>query len=276
MRQGRLAARPWAPLAHVTMARFDLTCHHCSAAFEATYPLAKWCSRRCEGKARAIRLSKAPLPATAQCAVCSVPYRPRSDDRTPTCGRICSKRYPRLFKPAPFSRLYESTCNCGRAFLSRRKRATCSEVCEKRRLADLSRIFSAGKKPSIERQCKECAAAFVCGYGDKRRGYCSDACSRKTARRIARPKRRALIRGATVKAFDPLFVLARDKWICQLCGISTPKRLRGTLDDRAPELDHIIPLSKGGAHSADNTQCACRRCNREKGDKVLGQLLIAA
>ena len=40
---------------------------------------------------------------------------------------------------------------------------------------------------------------------------------------------------------------------------------------RSPELDHIIPLSKGGAHTPENTQCVCRQCNSEKADKPLGQ-----
>jgi 5-methylcytosine-specific restriction endonuclease McrA len=36
----------------------------------------------------------------------------------------------------------------------------------------------------------------------------------------------------------------------------------------APELDHIIPLSAGGAHTLDNVACAHRSCNLEKGDTL--------
>lgn len=35
------------------------------------------------------------------------------------------------------------------------------------------------------------------------------------------------------------------------------------------EIDHIIPVSKGGVTSADNLQTLCWKCNRSKGSKVL-------
>jgi 5-methylcytosine-specific restriction endonuclease McrA len=90
--------------------------------------------------------------------------------------------------------------------------------------------------------------------------------------------RKALSRGKVdgAERFDPLEVLARDGWRCHICGVSTPKRLRGTFDDRAPELDHIIPLAAGGEHTRLNTACACRKCNIAKSNKPLGQLRLVA
>lgn len=81
--------------------------------------------------------------------------------------------------------------------------------------------------------------------------------------------------GVERQYFKPARVFERDKWRCQLCGVSTPKRLKGTLSPQAPELDHIIPLSLGGAHVWDNVQCACRRCNGIKSNNPLGQLRLA-
>ena len=77
-----------------------------------------------------------------------------------------------------------------------------------------------------------------------------------------------------VETVDPLGVFERDGWRCQLCGARTPKERRGTYHDRAPELDHILPLSKGGEHSYANTQCACRRCNHGKGAEPMGQTMF--
>ena len=45
---------------------------------------------------------------------------------------------------------------------------------------------------------------------------------------------------------------------CQLCG----KKL--LLQEMT--LDHIVPLSRGGADTVDNIQCACKACNKMKGD----------
>ena len=55
---------------------------------------------------------------------------------------------------------------------------------------------------------------------------------------------------------------------CQICGIDTPKELRGSANHNAPELDHKIPMSKGGPHSPENLQCSCRKCNIKKGASI--------
>jgi hypothetical protein len=90
--------------------------------------------------------------------------------------------------------------------------------------------------------------------------------------RTAATTRRALMAGATAERFDPLEVLERDGWKCHLCKRPTPKRLRGSHDPRAPELDHIVPLGAGGEHTRRNTACACRSCNVRKSARPLGQL----
>ena len=91
------------------------------------------------------------------------------------------------------------------------------------------------------------------------------------ARRKARKLKQ---RGVATEVVNPLRVLERDKWTCQLCGEKTPKRLRGSYDDRAPEVDHIIPIAVGGEHSYRNVQCACRSCNIAKSATPKGQLRL--
>lgn len=92
--------------------------------------------------------------------------------------------------------------------------------------------------------------------------------------RIKEHKRRAAEYGVDAEKFDPIEILERDRWRCGLCGCATPKAKRGTYDANAPELDHIIPISTGGAHVRANVQCACRACNLSKGKKPLGQLRL--
>jgi 5-methylcytosine-specific restriction endonuclease McrA len=89
----------------------------------------------------------------------------------------------------------------------------------------------------------------------------------------ARARRFGAPRDYSIK---PLLVFARDGWRCQLCGCATPQSLRGSTHPHAPELDHIVPLSvRGGpGHVWTNVQCACRRCNSQKGARPLGQLRL--
>ncbi len=39
-------------------------------------------------------------------------------------------------------------------------------------------------------------------------------------------------------------------------------------------VDHIIPQSQGGSNSRDNRQAVHIKCNREKGSRILGYLVI--
>lgn len=146
-------------------------------------------------------------------------------------------------------------------------------------------IISALKRRTkvLQDACKTCAQCDRL-MPDDRKGYqgaphICGSCARSNAKaqkRAARLARKALERTQTVERFDPLEVLERDGWRCHICGVNTPKRLRGTYADNAPELDHIIPLAAGGEHSRRNTACACRKCNIKKSDRPLGQLLLIA
>ena len=55
----------------------------------------------------------------------------------------------------------------------------------------------------------------------------------------------------------------RDKYICCNCGNGTEYEPNLLL-----EIDHIIPVSKGGLTTVKNLQTLCWKCNRSKGAKV--------
>lgn len=58
-------------------------------------------------------------------------------------------------------------------------------------------------------------------------------------------------------------ILRRDNWTCQRCGNSVYKEPNLLL-----EVDHIIPISKGGKTEPNNLQTLCWKCNRSKSDKI--------
>ncbi len=59
-------------------------------------------------------------------------------------------------------------------------------------------------------------------------------------------------------------IIRRDNWTCRMCGNSVFKEPNLLL-----EVDHIIPLSKGGKTEPNNLQTLCWRCNRAKSDKIM-------
>ena len=52
----------------------------------------------------------------------------------------------------------------------------------------------------------------------------------------------------------------RDNYTCQKCGISLFDEPHLLL-----EVDHIVPIAKGGKTVDSNLQCLCWKCNRSKG-----------
>lgn len=57
-------------------------------------------------------------------------------------------------------------------------------------------------------------------------------------------------------------IMQRDQFRCKYCGATT--------DDNAKlEIDHIVPVSKGGDNDPENLQTLCFECNRGKRDHLV-------
>ena len=108
-------------------------------------------------------------------------------------------------------------------------------------------------------RAKERARYAANGYRDKKREW-----------RMANPsrvveytsRRRALKQASTVGEVDMERVLS-SYGHCYLCGYT----LSGEI-----HVDHVIPLSRGGAHSEQNLRPTHARCNLRKSDKLLHEL----
>ncbi|MBU0977847.1 MAG: methyltransferase domain-containing protein [Nanoarchaeota archaeon] len=85
----------------------------------------------------------------------------------------------------------------------------------------------------------------------------------KESYRKASSKRRALKANAIMENFSLKEVFKRDGYRCQLCSKKTRPDYNH-FHPLYPNLDHIIPLSKGGPHTKANTQCLCHSCNMIK------------
>lgn len=83
-------------------------------------------------------------------------------------------------------------------------------------------------------------------------------------RRKNNQRRRAMKRSGPVEAVDAIVVWERDRGRCHIC--------RQMVSLRQMELDHIMPLSRGGWHTYANVKAAHHDCNNWKNARSLKEL----
>ena len=225
------------------------------------------------------------------CAGCGVPFIPKQRRHGVYCGRDCffeahavdeaiRKENKRADKRLRNQRLKEERhakpprpfpCKqCGKLFSQRRRHnLLCSPEC-----VQMSAQKRSYPNKTQSGTCAECNAPFVNAYGEKRKRFCSNQCGTRSCKRVRRHRLRAAERGVPYQIVNVIDIFERDGWRCQICRKLTPQRLQGTIHKRAPSLDHIQPVSLGGAHEPSNLQLACRECNSIKGAKPLGQTVL--
>lgn len=203
---------------------------------------------------------------TYQCRVCGEDFNPKRAGRTKFCSKTCVGRW--LSYRAEIAR----TSGRVSVIVALAHCTSCGRLHRKRSAPDGTCAPACASRARDPRPCSECGNMFVPTYGNKRRTYCSKSCSRRASNRVSKSARRAKARALPSEPVNPIAVFERDGWKCRLCGIDTPRGLRGTIAANAPELDHIIPVSKDGPHTYENVQCACRKCNNEKGDNYPEQV----
>ncbi len=238
----------------------DRVCEQCGAVFRMRNPSGaaraglvkegRFCSRPCSHKASRL-------------------YADKSESKRAEKDRVRAKRG---LPPLPKRPSSVSCSICIKPFTPRSTRQhICSVPCRQEDMRRKAATYYSGPAHA-PRECAECVKTYTPEHGAA--VYCGAPCATRAKRRVAHKKERARLRLATVESVNPTIVFNRDRWRCQLCGTPTPRRLRGSTTTNAPELDHIVPLSRGGEHSYRNTQCLCRACNASKGATTKGQLRL--
>lgn len=266
----------------------ERVCLFCGRAYMAKKRASRYCSTSCANRGRG---PVGPVPE-ATCVQCSVVFRRRTHgggDRRLFCSRECSFAFLAARRVARQAALVAARAER----LARRKAAQTErraawpdcEACGSKfkpgwypsRFCSRQCRNGSGyvrRKPLVVSTCVDCGASVE---AVRQRQRC-DKCQKRAIRRArgsdtheARARRRGLPRDYSITA-DRLFT--RDGWRCQICGIKTPKRLKGLQQPQSPTIDHIVPISQGGGHVWENVQTACHACNMRKGAKVLGQLRL--
>lgn len=256
--------------------REQRACAVCGKAFECMKASSqKACGAVC-GNRLAVQAAKSKV-IQRTCEYCGGGFKKKGSK---AAGRFCSRPCAFAFqteraraRPARVKPERLVVCaKCGQGFVRKTARQRwCSQACRTVKSARPPRTLS----------CRQCRASFkVTGQGSPK--TCSEQCRKldrrcavaksrhapwfRKAKRIQKAKRRARERQLPCESVDPIAVFERDGWRCQMCGTETPASLRGRIADDAPELDHVVPLARGGPHTYANVQCACRKCNGLKGD----------
>lgn len=240
-----------------------VACLCCGKEFRRKKSDQEFCSKGCYLSARKPKAR----PHTVACERCGK-EKATLQKSARFCGRRCANTAYKHTNDPLIGRRYEIA-----------KAATAARKADARRTKDISKKLLKDKRIESQRleslrACRHCGVEY-CALSGRLMAFCGDDCAwleAKERKKAARQARKALERAALVESVRPLSVLRRDEWRCYLCDCETPASLRGTYEDNAPELDHVVPLSRGGEHSYANLRCACRKCNLIKSDLMLEEI----
>lgn len=251
------------------MTRRTLTCGECGAEYTVDHNRKSlYCSSRCRYRQRERtpeRKARRPRGLVDRaCEWCGHLFNTRRSMPARFCSRSCFCKSEAV-KRTPTTPIPWSPCSwCSTPFIKRHHRETCSAICYDWASGRRSRATM------IEyRQCPECWGGFVAKAGQVR-DYCSGPCAKRAHKRTRKHSLRSTFSEADRITLAELG--ERDRWRCHICGERVTKT-RGN-DDRAPSIDHLVPVSVGGSHTWTNVALAHRLCNSLRGDRGPAQLLL--
>lgn len=240
----------------------ELVCRRCGEKFVSSSagrgrPPA-YCSDEC--RAPPARVAK----PRGTCCGCAGPLGRQRDHGRPRkhCSSACRIKTQR--QKAKSSRISSDViCRaCGQQFTRSIKKGGlklfCSETCKHER---------------YKRNCEICESVFCTSNVERK--TCGTACGRELLERnryrvfaSAADRwrhqgnlRRAKTAGA--ERFSPREIFERDGWCCGICGQKVDEGLAHP-HPLSASLDHVIPISAGGAHARRNVQCSHLGCNSRK------------
>jgi DNA-directed RNA polymerase subunit RPC12/RpoP len=248
------------------------------------------------------------MEKTFICTVCGTQFekKGRAGPKYPkscstACNQLlqCKKRADKLgyeYHPSPEGKT-QKCARCGNEFTAkgRAQNKYCPD-CKYPVLLEHSRKHNGerARKGDSVRQCERCSCAFQTRQPNCK--FCSDCryiAKLERNRQLTQIKRRrqnvedgtpnatgrdgramhimrkfhGCVPVAMYEHINVKKVYARDAWKCGICGELIDKEARFPLP-MSPSVDHVVPLTKGGAHLYANVQAAHLRCNIAKGNRI--------
>lgn len=242
------------------------TCEHCGNQFTTAVKTKRFCGEKCKRRASKKRAREKAAKTRKRCANCG-------EIKASNKGIYCSK--PECQKRS----VSDSAKRNWSAKTPEEKAAVYKADYQKEQM----RAGKYGPRQGPVRKCQICNMAardlfsMTCGteqcrrekrWQDNHHHYRKNP----SATRERDHKRRARLRGNTAESVKRRVVFERDGWKCALCGKRVLKD-KTSPHPLSPSIDHIIPISKGGAHSYANVQLAHLSCNVAKGNRGGGEQL---
>lgn len=124
------------------------------------------------------------------------------------------------------------------------------------------------KRANKERECKNCQKSFAKNQSGEV-SYCSIECKQEDRRKKVKKvlKNRKVSCELVTAKYTFKQIADRDGMSCAHCGMETTKG-GDHLSWSYANIDHIIPVSKGGADALFNVQILCKKCNTKKSNKL--------
>lgn len=91
------------------------------------------------------------------------------------------------------------------------------------------------------------------------------------SRTDARHRRRATLKGAYVETVRITDLAERDGWVCGICAEPVDPDLKWP-HLMSKTIDHVVPITLGGAHAPTNCQIAHLTCNSRKRHTIIGEV----
>ena len=236
-----------------------MVCEQCGKQFEAKWKGNRFCSLECSQEyMRQTRTTR----QMQNCIVCGKPFLGEAYRKSKYCSIECYKAdWHNAHKEKPRGRPAASIEK--QAEREQRKAQIKDRKKKQKEIKKLCAILRKREKQLQTRLCQECGIEFY--PRNSRQVCCCKDCQNKRANRMK--DKRIYQNGTPDRSISLTRLYLRDMGVCALCG----RHIDFDGDSNGayyPSIDHIVPLSKGGVHSWDNVQLACRKCNTLKRDKT--------
>ena len=244
-------------------------CDICDSEFVRTTNQ-KRCSDKCKKEAarksgrewhRKRRKEAIATPLT--CEWCAVEFF--RDDSGPGRGRFrryCSESCSKAYN-AQRAADYRKTEEWKEWYQSRVDSGHYKRKSQERRDAD--------PKPVHNGECEYCGTSTSWIGTQKRRPTCGSEVCKSQYELDRGHMRRVKIRDTAIEFVCRVEIFERDEWTCQLC-LRPIDRSAAWPDKGSPVIDHVLPISKGGAHVKENIQTAHAHCNAVKSNRTEDEL----